>query len=103
RFGRLAAHDRTALERMIGPATKNAAKPQTLDEIVDFRAQYLGEHPDAAHATAPFRAKSLADYQDAALAEKFRSRVARIAELERSKAPRRAGLAEAVRRGYHKQ
>ena len=84
RFGRLAAHDRTALERMIGPASKSAAKRQTLDEIVDFRAKYL------------------ADYQDAALAEKFRGRVARIAELERSKVPGRAGLAEAVARGYHK-
>ncbi len=78
RFGRLAAHDRTALERMIGPASKSVAKPQTLDEIVEFRAKYL------------------ADYQDAALAEKFRSRVARIAELERSKVagprgPRRGG------------
>ena len=84
RFGRLAAHDRTALERMIGPASKPAPKPQTLDEIVEFRAKYL------------------ADYQDAALAERFRTRVARIAEIERSKAPGRSGLAEAVARGYHK-
>jgi indolepyruvate ferredoxin oxidoreductase len=84
RFGRLAAHDRAALERMIGPATKSTAKPQTLDEIVEFRANYL------------------ADYQDAALADKYRSRIARIAELERNKTPSRSGLAEAVARGYHK-
>jgi indolepyruvate ferredoxin oxidoreductase len=85
RLGRLAAHDRTALDRMIGvQAGANAMKPQTLDEIVAFRARHL------------------ADYQDAALAEKFRARVARIAELERGKASGRSGLAEAVARGYHK-
>ena len=85
RFGRLAAHDRRALERLVGPATSRArAKPQTLDDIVAFRAEQL------------------TDYQDAALAERYRGRVARIAELERSKAPGRTGLAEAVARGYHK-
>jgi indolepyruvate ferredoxin oxidoreductase len=84
RFGRLAAHDRSALERLLGPATKAEAKPQTLEDIVDFRAKHL------------------ADYQDVALAERYRRQVARIAEVERSKAPGRTGLAEVVARGLHK-
>ena len=49
-----------------------------------------------------FRADQLAEYQDAALAERYRARVARMAEIERSKAPGRTGLAEAVARGYYK-
>jgi indolepyruvate ferredoxin oxidoreductase len=84
RFGRLAARDRSALDRLIGPAATDAGKPQTLEDIVAFRADQLTE------------------YQDAALAQRYRARVARIAEIERTKAPGRTGLAEAVARGYHK-
>ena len=79
RFGRLAAHDMAALERMIGRGgNAGAPKPQTLEEIVAFRAEQL------------------TDYQDAALAERYRARVARIAEVERSqgagaRGPRRGG------------
>jgi indolepyruvate ferredoxin oxidoreductase len=86
RFGRLAAHDMGAVERLMGAAAvpAGAAKMQTLDGIVAYRAVRL------------------TDYQDAALAERYRTRVATIAEAERTKAPGRAGLAEAVARGYHK-
>ena len=84
RFGRLAARDRAALDRLIGPASTGATKPQTLEDIVAFRADQLTE------------------YQDAALAQRYRQRVARIAEVESSKAPGHTGLAEAVARGYHK-
>ena len=82
RFGRLAAHDAGALERLVKPAT--AKQPATLDEIVAFRA------------------KDLAGYQDEALAQRYRGAVARIAGLEAEKTPGRSGLAEAVARGYHK-
>jgi indolepyruvate ferredoxin oxidoreductase len=85
RFGRLAAHDMRAVERVMGAApTATPARMQTLDGIVAYRAVRL------------------TDYQDAALAERYRTRVAAIAEVERAKAPGRAGLAEAVARGYHK-
>src|SRR5262249_25880782 len=49
-----------------------------------------------------FRSSELTEYQDAGLAERYRTRVARIAEIERKMAPGRSGLAEAVARGYHK-
>jgi indolepyruvate ferredoxin oxidoreductase len=86
RFGRLAAHDKGALERLVGPALAAAAAPkaQTLEQVVAYRADQLTE------------------YQDAALAERYRALVARVAETERKRAPGRTGLAEAVARGYHK-
>jgi indolepyruvate ferredoxin oxidoreductase len=84
RFGRLAAHDMGAIDRMIGPAKTVVAKAATLEDIVAYRAKWL------------------TGYQDAALAERYRGRIARIAEAERSKAPGRKGLAEAVAKGYFK-
>jgi indolepyruvate ferredoxin oxidoreductase len=85
RIGRLAAHDMRAVERIMGADTEAIpSRMQTLDGIVAYRAVQL---------TA---------YQDAALAERYRARVAAIAEAERAKAPGRAGLGEAVARGYHK-
>jgi indolepyruvate ferredoxin oxidoreductase len=83
RFGRLAAHDRAALDRVAGHKPV-AARPPKLETIVDFRACHL------------------AKYQDTSLAERYRAKVAWIAGLEREKAPGRSGLAEAVARGYHK-
>jgi indolepyruvate ferredoxin oxidoreductase len=86
RFGRLAAHDKAALERLVGPALAAATAPkvQTLEQLVAFRAEQLAE------------------YQDAALAERYRALVARVAEAERKRTPGRTGLAEAVARGYYK-
>jgi indolepyruvate ferredoxin oxidoreductase len=85
RFGRLAAHDKSALERMLGPAlTGTAPKIQTLESI------------------AAFRAEQLTQYQDAALADRYRALVARVSEAERKRTPGRSGLAEAVARGYYK-
>ena len=85
RFGRLAARD---------PARARAA-------------DRAGQQPRAASrrrstTSSPSAPTSSTEYQDAALAERYRARVARIAEVERSKAPGRTGLAEAVARGYHK-
>jgi indolepyruvate ferredoxin oxidoreductase len=85
RIGRLAAHDMGAVERIMGsPAEPAAPKAQTLEDVVASRAVHL------------------VGYQDAALAERYRARVAAIVEAERAKVPGRAGLAEAVARGYHK-
>lgn len=82
RFGRLAAHDISAIDRIVEPETKPAAP--TLADIRDFRTTYLE------------------GYQDAALANRYRAMVDRIAALEASKTPGRSGLAEAVARGYFK-
>jgi indolepyruvate ferredoxin oxidoreductase len=84
RFGRLAGHDRAALDRIAKPSAKAEVAPRTLDDIVAFRAE------------------ALTRYQDETLAQRYRSMVASIANLEHSKAPGKAGLAEAVAHGYHK-
>jgi indolepyruvate ferredoxin oxidoreductase len=85
RFGRLAAHDMDAVERVMGAEAAPAArKAEVLDDIVAYRAEQL------------------AAYQDAALAVRYRARIAAIAEAERAKAPGRTGLAEAVAWSYHK-
>ena len=39
-----------------------------------------------------YRAEQLAEYQDAALAERYRARVAKIADIERKLSPGRSGL-----------
>ena len=84
RFGRLGAHDPAALARVLGQAGVAAPKSASLEDLVASRASYL------------------ADYQDEALAERYRQRIAQIAEAERNKAPASSGLADAVARGYHK-
>jgi indolepyruvate ferredoxin oxidoreductase len=84
RFGRLAAREPGAIARLMGVDTTTPPKPQTLETLVAFRADQL------------------ADYQDAALAERYRARVAQMAEIERKLAPGRSGLAEAVARSYFK-
>ena len=84
RFGRLAAHDMSAIERMIGPAkTERAEDPDAR------RHRRLPRHP--AHRLP-----------ECILADRYRARIAAIADAERSKAPGRAGLAEAAARGYYK-
>jgi indolepyruvate ferredoxin oxidoreductase len=84
RFGRLAAHDMGAIERMMGPVAPTAIKAPTLEDTVSYRSA------------------ALMGYQDVKLADRYRARIAKLAEIERSKAPRRAGLAEAAARGYYK-
>ena len=85
RFGRLAAHEPGAVERMIGAGHHHPA-----------------EAADAGEPRRLPRRASSPSYQDAALAERYRARVARMAEVERKQAPGRTGLAEAVARGYYK-
>jgi len=82
RFGRLAAHDAKALERIVKPTQP---KPlASLEEIVALRA------------------RNLEAYQDAALAKRFTDQVERIRRLEAERTPGRTGLAAAVARGYYK-
>jgi indolepyruvate ferredoxin oxidoreductase len=84
RFGRLAARDMGAIERLMGPARVNAIQAPTLEDVVSYRASCLMA------------------YQDMALADRYRARVDALAEAERSKVPGRKGLAEAVAKGYFK-
>ena len=84
RFGRLAAHDGGALARLVGSSAPSQSRQETLEGIVAYRAERL------------------TGYQDRALAERYRARVAAIAELERSQAAPCRGLPEAVARGYFK-
>ena len=84
RFGRLAAHDKGAVERVAGPVETKVVEARTLDDVIATRA------------------KILADYQDEALAERYRAFVARVAKAEKDKAPGRSGLAEAVAKSYFK-
>jgi indolepyruvate ferredoxin oxidoreductase len=84
RFGRLAAREPGAIARLIGTDTTTPPKPQTLEALVAFRASELTK------------------YQDTVLAERYRVRVTRMAEIERKMASGRSGLAEAVARAYYK-
>jgi indolepyruvate ferredoxin oxidoreductase len=85
RFGRLAAHDMSAIERMVGAAARTTApKPFDLAELTSHRASLL------------------ISYQDVALADSYRARIEKVAATEKSKAPGRSGLAEAAARAYYK-
>jgi indolepyruvate ferredoxin oxidoreductase len=83
RWGRLAGHDPQAAARAAG-LTPNAAPAQSLEDAIEARAA------------------DLAAYQNQALAERYRALVRLTAKLERERAPRAEGLADAVSRGYHK-
>jgi len=85
RFGRLAAHDRNALDRIAQPKNKTADDtPHRLEDIVTLRMALL------------------TDYQDASLADRYKAKIDWIAEQEKELAPGRTGLAESAARGYYK-
>ncbi len=86
RFGRLAAHDREALDRLAKPTPKlvESKAAETLDDMVERRAAML------------------VAYQDDALAQRYRAKVKWAKALEEERAPGRTGFAEAVARSYHK-
>jgi indolepyruvate ferredoxin oxidoreductase len=87
RWGRLAAHDRAAVERAATPAVVPAGRNLShgLDEIIARRIQYL------------------TSYQDAAYAARYERLVRKAAETERARLKAGAGaLAEAVARNYFK-
>jgi indolepyruvate ferredoxin oxidoreductase len=85
RLGRLAAHDREAFERLAGvPEVPAEPKLKSLDEIIADRK------------------RRLTGYQNAAWAERYAERIARIAEAERRQAPGKSGLAEVAARALYK-
>jgi indolepyruvate ferredoxin oxidoreductase len=85
RMGRLAAHDKTALDKLVKVETTAVAKlPETLDSIIAHRVGLL---------TA---------YQDAAYAQRYATVVRKLAEDEKSKAGGKTGLAEAAAKGLYK-
>ncbi|HXZ85431.1 MAG TPA: indolepyruvate ferredoxin oxidoreductase family protein, partial [Myxococcota bacterium] len=86
-WGRLAAHDRAAVERAAAPGLRGEIElqaPATLAEAVERRARFL------------------VGYQDQRLAARYRERVERIAARERELAPQGDALARAVARYYFK-
>ena len=84
RCGRLAAHNSAALTRLLGQAVASRPKPATLEDVIAYRANYLSA------------------YQDPALAERYRQRIAQVGDAERAKAAGSSGLPDAVARAYHK-
>jgi len=86
-WGRRAAVDLAALERLIAPKA-DAAPPtevsRTLEETIARRVDFL------------------AGYQDAAYAEKYRSLVEKVKQAEGSRTKGLTGLSEAVARYYFK-
>ncbi|MBI1777438.1 MAG: indolepyruvate ferredoxin oxidoreductase family protein [Proteobacteria bacterium] len=84
-WGRHAAHDLAAVEKVATPAsTQRPPLAKTLEEIVARRVEFL------------------TSYQDAAYGERYRAFVARVEQAEHAQAPGRRGLAEAVARSYFK-
>jgi indolepyruvate ferredoxin oxidoreductase len=85
RWGRRAAHDPAHVRALVeksGQSERTFA--QTLDEIVDRRAEFL------------------ADYQDAAYAERYRAGVAAIRTAEEKASPGSTAVTEAAARGLFK-
>jgi indolepyruvate ferredoxin oxidoreductase len=86
RMGRLAIHDRAAVDALAGPklVASSAPKTETLADVIANRAALL------------------TDYQDAALAERYTKTIEWLAKIEFEKAPGRSGLAMAAAKGYYK-
>jgi indolepyruvate ferredoxin oxidoreductase len=91
RWGRRAAADRAAVEKLAAPPASLAATvvpftriAKTLDEIVAVRMKHL------------------AGYQNDALAQRYKALVDKVRAAEQKAAPGRSELAEAVARNYSK-
>ncbi len=86
-WGRRAAHDLPAVERLVAPpaaVAPLARLPRTLEEIVASRVKHL------------------TGYQDAAYARRYTALVDKVKAAEAARAPGATGLAEAVARHYAK-
>jgi indolepyruvate ferredoxin oxidoreductase len=85
-WGRRAAHDLAAVEKVVAPQSepKNRQLSRSLDEVVSRRRSFL------------------TDYQSAAYADRYVALVDRARKAEAEKAPGQRGLAEAVARYYFK-
>jgi len=82
RFGRYAAADRAAVEKLAAPKEVDDVRrlSQSLDEIIARRVSYL------------------TDYQNGAYAARYRALVEKVRVAEAARAPGKQGLAEAVAR-----
>jgi indolepyruvate ferredoxin oxidoreductase len=82
RFGRYAAADRAAVEKLAAPKEVDDVRrlSQSLDEIIARRVSFL------------------TDYQNAAYAARYRALVEKVRAVEAARAPGKQGLAEAVAR-----
>ncbi|HWH49339.1 MAG TPA: indolepyruvate ferredoxin oxidoreductase family protein [Burkholderiales bacterium] len=86
-WGRRAAADLAAVERLVAPKTETIAATtmsQTLEEMIARRVEFL------------------TGYQNAAYTERYRSLVERVKQAESAKAKGLTGLAEAVARYFFK-
>jgi indolepyruvate ferredoxin oxidoreductase len=83
-WGRRAAVDRAAVEKLAQPAA-----------VATSDARHLSE---SFAETVERRVKFLTDYQDAAYAARYRTRVERVQAAEAARAPGKSGLADAVAR-----
>ena len=85
-WGRRAAHDPAAVERLVQAARPEPARPlaKTLDETIALRVEDLTAYQNAAHA------------------RRYTDLVARVREAEARRASGHDGLAEAVARSYYK-
>jgi indolepyruvate ferredoxin oxidoreductase len=83
-WGRYAAHDLAAVERLASGIDRPADAATSLEEIVRRREEFL------------------AAYQDRPYAARYRARVETIADAERRAAPNRDALTDAVARNYFK-
>ena len=84
-WGRLAAHDPARVQKiaqplMVGQAQEEGESPETLDDVIEHRAAFLGA------------------YQDGAWADRYRAFVARARAAEGERTPGKSGLAETVAR-----
>jgi len=83
-WGRRAALDQAAVERLAKPTTAATSDARHLSESFE--------------ETVERRVKFLTAYQNAAYAERYRSRVATVKAAEAARAPGKCGLADAVAR-----
>jgi indolepyruvate ferredoxin oxidoreductase len=86
-WGRRAAHDRAAVERIVAQADPEPESHRIATSLEDVVAR---------------RVAFLTDYQDAAYAARYRALVERVREAEHERAPGLGGFTDAVARYYFK-
>ncbi|WP_246663742.1 DUF6537 domain-containing protein [Tardiphaga sp. vice278] len=83
-WGRLAAHDPAALEKIVTPRATPVVREMSLPERIAFNADFLTR------------------YQDAAYARRYTDVIARVQAAEASRTPRLQGMSDAAARGLLK-
>jgi indolepyruvate ferredoxin oxidoreductase len=83
-WGRLAAHDMARVRSVLQFKTKASASPQSLDDVIATRAQFL------------------TGYQDKAYADRYLAAVAKVRKAETTAAPGSTELTEAIARNLFK-